>query len=420
MGTQGRHVHHGLRVLHLIESDLGGGAMIAVDRLHRGLLHAGVDSQWLVMRAQTGDPSVHAAGSGRLDRRMLLRKKLERAPLRLYPRRPFPFSLAMLPDGIAKRVEALAPTHVHLHWVNDGFVRIETLAKIRRPIVWTLHDMWPFTGGCHYAGACRRFEQACGACPQLGSKGERDLTRWVFRRKQREWRDTAMRLVAPSAWLAGEARRSALFREAAVGTIPNGIELDEWRPGGDQLEARMRLALPPKGPIVLLGANGLTQDPRKGAREGFAALARLAQDGIAVAIFGDRPDDLIPPLPFPVFRLGHLDPAGLRTAFAAADVFLAPSREDNLPNTVLEAMACGRATAAFHIGGLPDLVESGVSGHLAEPYDLDALAESLRLCVQNAVEWGKNARRRCEHEFGIEAVVDRYVEVYLGGNVVPT
>jgi glycosyltransferase involved in cell wall biosynthesis len=308
---------------------------------------------------------------------------------------------------------------VHLHWIAGGMLRIESLARLGRPLIWTMHDMWTFTGGCHYDEGCGRYVEACGRCPVLGSSRPWDLSRWVMRRKRRAWRGLPVTLVAPSRWLAEQAQAASLFRDRPVRVIPNGLDLDRFQPVDPGL-ARRLLGLPPERSYLLFGAF----DPGGERRKGFgllqAALQRLAESG-----WRDRLDLLVVGATAPA---GPLD-LGLRTHFlgvlhdelsmalalAAADAVVVPSTQENLPNMAIEAFACGRPCIGFAVGGLPDIVEDGANGRLAPPLDTSELAAAIAWVLQDeerrrALGWA--ARQKAEQTFDLRLVARRYADLY--------
>ena len=409
-----------LRVVHLSAADLIGGADRAAYRLHQGLRAIGVDS-WMLVQRKVGDDPFVAAPLGPLAAGLgLAGPTLDRLPLLALARdRPAnPFHLQWLPDRIGARLRALAPDLLHLHWVCGGFVRIESLARLR-PAVWTLHDMWPLTGGCHYPGPCTRYRTACRRCWQLGRQHGPDLAAWIWRRKQRAWRDLAVHLVAPSRWMARRAAQSPLLGRQPLKRIPNGLDLERFRPL-DRPTARRILGLPVDPWLVLFGAVNAASDHRKGLPELVRALERLPEHiggrRIEVVIFGAAAPPDPPPPTHPCRWMGRLhDEISMAMLYAACDVFVAPSAEDNLPNTIIEALACGTPCVAFAIGGIPDMVTHQRSGYLARPADAVDLADGIAWVLGDGPRWqqlGHFARQDACTRYAHTEVARRHLALY--------
>lgn len=337
----------------------------------------------------------------------------DRAPMPLYRGRTgTPFTNAIVPWGPVHALRRDPPDVTHLHWVGDGFVSVEEVGRLPGRVVWTLHDQWAFTGGCHYAGDCRGFERRCGGCPQLGSRHSRDLSRLHHARKRRAWSAQPITVVCPSRWMAAEARASLLFGGVRIETIPYGLDLDVFRPR-ERAAARAALGQDHDGPLILCGAASL-DDERKGFAQLLEAFGRIGTPGVKVLAFGAA-SAASRPLPVPVTFLGALgDAAALRDAYAAADVFVVPSLEDNLPLTVQEALACGTPVAAFDVGGLPDMVEPGRTGALAAQGDAGALATAIDavLSVPDPMALAARCRGFAEERFSLALQAERHAELY--------
>ncbi|MGL5032609.1 MAG: glycosyltransferase, partial [Microcystaceae cyanobacterium] len=291
------------------------------------------------------------------------------------------FSPQAVPDGLAKRVRALNPDVINIHWTQAGFLQIESLAKFDRPLVLTLHDMWAITGGCHYTDGCDRYLSGCGQCPQLGSQKQADLSAQIWQRKAKAWQNLNLTIVTPSQWLGDCVKQSPLLQNYPVKVIPNGLDRDQYKPL-DRAIARDLLAIPQDRFVLAFGAMGATTDRRKGFFLLKEAIAQLNQtewrDKIQLLIFGNSPRANVPDFELPTRYLGQLgDDLSLRITYAAADAFLAPSLEDNLPNTVLEALACGTPCIAFRIGGMPDLITHQLNGYLAEPFKTEDFVRGI-------------------------------------------
>ena len=409
-----------MKVLHLSTSNTGGGAFNAASRLHQGLLDQRAESRMLVQTTAGSDPLVTAKLTRHAPQLAFLRYFLDALPALGSRRgRGATFTPAMIPDSLARDVAAAAPDLVHLHWVAGGFLRLETLAQIKRPLVWTLHDSWPFTGGCHVPQECRRYMDSCGACPQLASGREHDLSRKVWNRKQKTWRQLSLALVAPSRWMARCAGDSSLFRGRRIEVIPNGLDLGFVRPI-DKMEARRALGLPEDRRFVLFGAVRGLSDSNKGAQYLMPALGNLARAGLGqkveLLVFGrDIPDQKLD-LGLPTRYLGYFqDQQDLNRLYSAADLFLAPSRQENLPCTVMEAMACGTPCVGFDVGGMPDLITHGVDGYLARPFSPESLAEGVAWVLGAAAEHAPlqaACRSKIEEKFDIRLCAQRHFDLY--------
>ncbi|WP_287293429.1 glycosyltransferase family 4 protein [Moorena sp. SIO2C4] len=351
-----------MKTLIVSSFDISGGAARAAYRLHQGLQSINLDSQILVQEKFSHDQTVIGPTIKLKEGLARMRWTFGALPQKLYPQREdTTFTTQWLPDAVVPKVARLQPDIINLHWICAGYVQIETIAKLKRPIVWTLHDMWPFTGGCHYNHDCDRYTASCGACPQLHSSKDWDLSRWVWQRKAKAWRNLDLTVVALSSWLAKCASASSLFQDLRIELIPNGIDTQKYRPIHQQV-ARELLSLPQDKQLILFGAVNATSDKRKGFELLQPALQELSQSGwrdqLELVIFGDSQPDNPPEFGFKTHYLGTLsDDLSLALVYAAADVFVAPSLQDNLPNTVMEAIACGTPCVAFNIGGMPDLID---------------------------------------------------------------
>jgi glycosyltransferase involved in cell wall biosynthesis len=411
-----------MNILHLSTSDISGGAAIAAYRLHQGLQHLGVTSQMLVEKKSSDDRTVFAPKSNLSKALGILKPTLDCLPLRLYPGcniSRLSLSLEWLSDGIAPKVAQLTPDILNLHWVCGGFLRIETLAKLKLPIVWTLHDMWAFTGGCHYNQECDRYTDSCGHCPILKSHNDWDLSHWVWQRKAKAWQNINLTLVTPSHWLAKCVNSSSLFQERRVEVISNGLDPEEYKPR-DQRLARELLKLPKDKQLILFGSMGATSDHRKGFHLLQPALKHLSQsefqDKTELVVFGSSAPNPQPDFGLKAHYLGQLrDTLSLALIYSAADVFVAPSVQDNLPNTIMEAIACGTPCVAFNIGGIPDMIEHQQNGYLAQPYESEDLAHGITWVLQDEQRrqaLSHRAREKFEQEFTLEIQCRNYIKLY--------
>lgn len=419
--AKSRSVHPRPKVLVLNALDEVGGAARAALHISIGLRRRGLDLQMGVQR-KVSDRYWIVRGESK--KQKLLSRTLgliDGLPNVIYPKRSgAEWSNNWFPNDIGKVFEFDRYDLLHLNWIGGGFFPMRTLAKVHLPIVWTLPDMWSFTGGCHYSGDCTRFEDACGNCPQLGSRTTNDLSARNLRGKRRAYNRKKMHIVSQSNWLAAQARNSILFRQFEVSVIPNGLDLTVFRPI-DRKAARDLLGLPQDAQIILFGAFAADRDTRKGFPLLCSAIAELARggtraDNMLLTVFGTTEPRERPELGIPVRFLGRLsDDASLTCLYSSADVVVVPSRQENLSNVIMEAMACGTPAIAFDIGGNGDLIDHLETGYLAKPFDAGDLAAGISWVLDDVARLANlsgAARRKCEQKYDLDVVCGQYEDVY--------
>ena len=405
-----------MKVLHLVAGELNGGAARGAYWLHQALRQIGVDSEILSNATEAyGDDSVISLADSAFGRlKFAISKRIGRAPVRAYgnrQRRIFNTGF----DGIdfTGHPAYSSADLVHLHWVN-GLVSIRALRKVKKPVIWTLRDMWPFTGGCHYALGCERYTGACGQCPQLESTRERDLSRLVLRHKQK-WLPQGISVIGISRWLSDCARKSELFREYKVATISNNVDTQSFSPLPKK-EARRALGLDEAQNIVLVGAQDVASF-YKGFDLFLEALESLRKENVHVVMFGRSNDSDLDSLGVQSTSLGYLSETdALRVAYSAADVFVAPSRMDAFGKTLVEAMSCRTPVVCFDATGPKDIVEHQVTGYRATPFNPQDLAHGIRWVLDQPPDayqaLCRNARERAQQRFDSRVIARQYEALY--------
>ena len=352
--------------------------------------------------------------------------KLEKAFARLKPTlvrpliktlktaNPIIHSSAILSSAWVKKINASDADVIHLHWVAGEMLSIADIGKIQKPIVWTLHDMWVFCGAEHYTEEFRWQDgYKCGNRPAYESGF--DLNRWVWERKRKHWK-SPIQIVAPSLWLADCARESALIHGWPVNMISYPIDIELWKPIERNL-ARDLLGLPPDVPLLLFGAMGGGRDPRKGFDLLTAALERLRGKvfGLELVVFGQLAPQNPPDLGYPVHYVGHLhDDLSLRTLYSAANAFALPSRQDNLPLTCMESLACGTPVIAFDASGAPTMIKHKETGFLAKAFDSQDFADGIEWVVSHSDPIALSSRTRdlAVQQFQPSLIAQQYLYVY--------
>ena len=414
-----------MRLLHINTMDNIGGAARAAHRLHTGLRRRGFDSSMFVAKRSSDDPAAVAFKPstglpGRL-RRRLLHEWITRSLARYRTSRPSGYELFSDDRTMYGRalVEQLLPCDVvNLHWVAGLLDYQSFFSRVPEdsPVVWTLHDMNPFTGGCHYDDGCGKFKQGCGACPQLGSEDKGDLSRRIWQRKKKAVSQVPpgrLHLVTPSRWLATEVQRSTLLGDLPVSVIPYALDTEVFAPREGAV-ARAALRVPPEASVVLFVSHGV-DNRRKGLALLVEALSRLADIGnLFLLTLGQGQPAL--DLPFPHLHLGSLDNDHLLPLiYSAADLFVIPSLQDNLPNTVLESLACSTPVVGFNVGGIPDMVRPGETGMLAPAGDVAALANAISQLLQDddmRTSMSETCRRVAVEQYRLDVQARRYAELY--------
>ena len=398
-----------------------GGAARAAYRLHQNLCHREIDSRMLVQYKEPSDgPLVSGPRNGIHRLYADIRPYLDAFPLLLYRSRLSPpWSLAWLPNDIIPVVDSSAPDLIHLHGVGHGFLPLDSIRRLPGPLVWTLHDSWVFTGGCHLPGSCERYRESCGWCPQLNARHERDLSRWGWNRKSNYWSKLDVTFVAPSQWLARSAQASSLLRSRHVEVIPNGIDILRFSPA-DKRDARSALGLPQEGLILLYGAASFMRDENKG----FALLedtlelvsGSFTRNGLMVVLFGESLCRKTEIAGIPVRSFGVISKdEELVSLYRAADCFVLPSLQENLPYTVMESMACGTPCVSFNVGGVGDLISHAWNGYFAATGNVQELAEGIVWMLTDdtrRAKLGYQARRTIEDGFSQDRSVELYVALY--------
>ena len=412
-----------MRILQVSDSDESGGAARAARRLHEALIRDGVTSSIGVQRKYSDREDVHGPYTFLQKLQAKAGPWMQAAELRGYPaRRGEGFSSARVPyPHFRQVVESLTPNVVHLHGIDRGFLRLEQLGGIKQPIVWTLHDMWPFTGGCHYSLECDRFGTRCGSCPYLGSTRSRDLSSRTLSRKDKAWRKLNLTLVAPSRWMAEQAAASALLGERETVVVPNALDTQVFKPL-DSGFARRALNLPTEPMLILFGAVAATTDPRKGFDLLLDAMRRLPKGTtsrrIELVVFGASSTEHAKRVAIPMRFFGHVrDDVTLAMLYSACDVTVAPSVQESFGLTAAESLACGTPVVAFGGTGLDDVVDHRTNGYLAangDPVDLARGLEELSRTVgtRRYSQFSRLGRAKAVSTFDREPVARAHRELY--------
>ncbi len=399
-------------VLYASISNGAGGAPRAAYRIHTGLRQFGIDSIMLVKFITKKDPSVYIAEqpSGSKEADSLLLQNYQ-------PTKPYTlFSPAMTGINFRKYIDFFNPEIIQLHWINNGFIRIEDLSDIKQKIVWRFADCWPMTGGCHYFANCKGFMNSCGQCPQLNSNKSDDLSHEVWQRKFHAWKNLDITVVVPTQWMKEMTKKSSLFGKNRIELIPNGLDLTLFSPL-DKLAARKVLNITSGKKVIVFGAYNAVQDPRKGFYILAEALERIFlnhSEEYEIIVFGSDGKDI--KTNFPIHFLGFLnDHISLQIVYSVADVMVVPSLEEAFGQTVSEAMACGTPVVAFTNTGPAGIVDHLENGYLAQYGSSEDLAKGIEWVLEDNYRnenLSKNARKKAVDFYDIRMVAEQYAQLY--------
>jgi glycosyltransferase involved in cell wall biosynthesis len=414
-----------LKVVHLNTYEGNGGAGRACLRLSEALNAAGTSSKVMVYfqfnpSSKTGTFSKNPFQKAWAIFHILAERYLSKAFSKALKT---PFSLQWFGRSVIHHPEVKSADIIHLHWINHGFLSPKFLAELdelEKPVVWTFHDSNAFTGGCHVRYSCENYHKECGSCPLLRFSGKNDLSHKTWMRKKKAYSELNCHIVAPSNWMAKSVKISSLmgFREVTV--IPNTIETQVFKPYVKS-EAKKILKISPEKFVMMSGFMPSKNDKHKGTSYLIDALNDLAKrpgivkEKIELVIFGNKDNAELPELPFKTTFLGNIsNDEHLAKCYSAADVFIAPSLEDNLPNTVMESLACATPVVAFKTGGIPDMVKHLENGYLAEYQSAEDLATGIEWLYhdENAPDIQKEARRTILSQFSEAVIAGKHQLLY--------
>lgn len=412
-----------MRVLIISTSERTGGAAIAASRLMEALKKSGIKAKMLVRDKQTDMFSVVPLGKSWRhiwnfvwERFVILKEN------HFKKHNLFGVDIANTGTDITSLPEFRQADVIHLHWINQGMLSLNNIRQIFRsgkPVVWTMHDMWPITGICHYAMDCTNYTDYCHDCPALYKGHKNDLSYHVFRKKQKLYQDADVTFIACSLWLEKLARQSALIKGHPVTNLPNPINTDIFRPQ-DKMEARKKLHLPSDKKLLMFSSMKIT-DKRKGI-DYLVEACRLIREknpdfckNLGVVVVGKQSQQYESLFPFPIYCIDYVkSEKEIANIYNAIDLFVISSLIDNLPNTIVEAMSCGIPCVGFNIGGIPQMIDHLHNGYVAQYKSAEDLANGIcwsldegdyeSLCAE--------ARRKAQNTYSEHIVAMKYIQIY--------
>ncbi|HXI00421.1 MAG TPA: glycosyltransferase family 4 protein [Sphingobacteriaceae bacterium] len=415
-----------MKVTLINRDDAGGGAAMACLRLFKALDSNQVDVSMLVQDKTSHEEKIKSTIQSTFDKihseynffyeRLSFILKEQDKSVR------FAFSTANAGTDIVDKPSVTNADILHLHWINGGFLSLNNLDKLlglNKPVVWTLHDMWPFTGGCHYSGVSQKFIAQCGNCHFLKHPHPQDISYTGWHKKHDVYnRNKNITFVACSNWMREMAQKSSLLQGFEIITIPNAINIHTFSLQ-DKMASRRKWNIPENTKVILFGAANINHT-RKGIKYLIEALnvlknsSEIANKNIQLVIFGKSKGFDFTQIPFPVISLPIIkSETDLAEIYSLADVFVLPSLEDNLPNMVMEALSCSTPVVAFNSGGISDMVEHKQNGYLAQFMSVEDLARGIQFVIDYQGETlALNARKKIAENFSYDIIAEKHINLY--------
>ena len=412
-----------MRVLIINTAEKSGGPSIAANRLMVALRNNGIQAKMLVRDKQTNNITV-----------IELKKSLWKIFQFVWERfiiwtanyfkgyNLFEVDIANTGTDISSYPEFKQAEIIHIHWINQGMLSLKDIRRIidsGKPIVWTMHDMWPFTGICHYAGECQKYTNQCEHCPILYKGHKKDLSYQIFRKKEKVLKGSNITFVACSQWLEKMANKSYLLKGQSVTNIPNAINTNLFKPR-NKTHAKEKLGLPLDKKLLLFGSVKTT-DKRKGIDyliESCQILASTHPDfcqQLGVVVLGKQSEFYQSVFPFPIYSMGYVNnEKDLVDIYNAVDLYVTPSLQDNLPNTIMEAMACGVPCVGFNVGGIPEMIDHLHNGYVADYKSAEDFANGIHWALSESEyqSLSEEACRKVSTSYSESTIAKRYIEVY--------
>ena len=410
-----------MKILIVNTSERTGGAAVAANRLMKALINNGVKAKMLVREKETDTLTVAELPKSPMKRWNFLWERLVVfCHLHFSKKHLFEVDIANAGTDITKLREFKEADIIHLHWINQGMLSLSNIRKILRsgkPVVWTMHDIWPATGICHVTLSCRKFTTGCSNCRLLpGNGSSHDLAYQTWQKKLAMAQDENIYYVACSRWLEQEAKKSALLSGQKITSVPNCIDTHIYKKSNKQ-EARQRLGLPNDKKLILFASQRVTNE-NKGMSYLIEACKQLANSNgekPGVVILGGHAEEVVAQLPLQAYPLGYVnEEQRIVDVYNSVDLFVLPSLSENLPNTIMEAMACGVPCVGFRVGGIPEEIDHKKNGYVAEYRNAEDLARGISWILNEADyrALSENAIHKVTHNYSQQSVAMKYLDVY--------
>jgi glycosyltransferase involved in cell wall biosynthesis len=405
-----------MKILIVSSSDVKGGAARAALRLHNAFLSSNLNSHFLCQHKASDNKNVIQRSSFFSRLIDMFRPKLDVLFARiLYRHTSHIFSSAILSNKwLVDEINRISPDVVNLHWVNGGMFSLADILKIKAPIVWTLHDNWLLTGGCHVFRECDKYISKCGNCPILQSSEDNDLSAKNLVRKKLFLselnRINRLHLICLSQWLYRSSERASITRGIKKSVIGNPIDTTIFFNTSKAI-AKTKLGVKPNK-LVIFGALSPTDDSNKGFKYLVEALSLVKSD-FSLGVFGDSSFAYDEFFDFPVINFGRInDDQAMASIYSAADVVLVPSEQENLSNIIMESMSCSTPVVAFDIGGNSDLIKHKKNGFLATPFCVTSFSSGIDWIISDQGCQDQDPREHIITNFNQNKITEKYIDVF--------
>lgn len=399
-----------MKILHLSAASEHTGAGKATLLTHFALKNQGLESRILFQKSGLKESDVFSYHSiNHLNAfKRLFYTTIERLQLMFYPNKKNQifstglFGLKLRNNRLLKWADV-----IHVHWANQGFINIKEISKWNKPVIWTLRDMWAFTGGCHYSFDCLKYKDKCGSCPVLVSHRENDLSTLVLRRKTMYLSDAAIQWVAISSWMQKKANESIILRHKKINVVHSGVDSNAFKIE-NKTQLHNKLGLNVNDKIILIGAGNLRE-----SYKGFEYVVKVlnrSDKNLIILTYGSN-TFLKNEIPQQFIHFGYLKNEKLYELYSSADLFFGPSIAEAMGKTFLEAQLCGTPVLCFNETGPADIVKHLATGYLARFKDADDLLSGLQYCLNKT--WNKaNIRQSAQEQFDINIIAQKYIQLY--------
>lgn len=406
-----------MKVLIISTFEIKGGAAVAANRLLVALRKSGIEANMLVLKKQSDRPFVQSLQNTPFKQLLaFLFFVMERLSIFILngfnKKQLYAVSFANTGFDLHRHPLVQEADIIHFHWINQGLTsihQIQALKKTNKPICWTMHDMWCFSGICHYSGDCQQYENTCKSCPFI-LRSPLEIAQKYLLIKKEAFKN--IHFIGVSDWISALAKKSTILRHNTISSIPNPIDTEVFKPM-DKAISRAHLGLAQDKNIVLFAAAKVS-DPRKGFQYALEAIKRLDPATTAIAILGEIPDEAYTKdLQLEVFYLGYKQKQeDIAEVYSAADVFITPSLEDNLPNTIVESLSCGTPCVGFEVGGIPQLIDHQKNGYLAAFKSSDDLFSGIQWCLEHQSTCASEARKKIMEGYSEKVITQKLLSLY--------